>query len=61
MLSCLFKVNFNINRYPTNAIYMYIELLVKSEILTSYIYGPTFGNCVNPLPATKITLITNGI
>jgi hypothetical protein len=64
-----------------------MELLVKPEILTSYIYGPTFGNaesrlfllaaqcpntesmqkvflrhmCVNTLPATKVTLITNGI
>jgi hypothetical protein len=61
-----------------------MELLVKEEMLTSYIYGPTFGNvenrlflfaaqcfntesmqkvilCVNTLPATKITLITNGI
>ena len=25
-------------------IYIYIELLVKPEMLTSYIYGPTFGN-----------------
>ena len=24
--------------------YMYMELLVKPEMLTSYIYGPTFGN-----------------
>jgi hypothetical protein len=64
-----------------------MELLVKPEILTSYIYGPTFGNAeshlllfaaqcfntetmkkffvsqlfVNTLPATKITLITDGI
>jgi hypothetical protein len=65
-----------------------MELLVKPEILTSYIYGTTFVNaesglflfaaqcfniesmqngfpvsqlCVNTLPATKITLITNGI
>jgi hypothetical protein len=65
-----------------------MELLVKPEILTSYIYGPMFGNaesrlflfaaqcfniesmqkiflfsqlCVNTLPATKITLITDGI
>jgi hypothetical protein len=65
-----------------------MELIVKPEILTSYIYGPTFGNaesrlflfaaqcfnmestqknfpvsqlCVNTLPATKITLITDGI
>jgi hypothetical protein len=59
-----------------------MELLVKPEILTSYIYGLTFGNaesrlflyaaqcfntesmqtqlCVNILPATKITLITDG-
>jgi hypothetical protein len=65
-----------------------MELVVKSEILTSCIYGPTFGNaesrllllaaqcfniesmqnvfsmsqlCVNTFPATKITLITNGV
>ena len=25
-------------------IYIYMELLVKPEMLTSYIYGPTFGN-----------------
>jgi len=24
--------------------YIYMELLVKQEMLTSYIYGPTFGN-----------------
>jgi hypothetical protein len=24
--------------------YIYMELLVKPEILTSYIYGPAFGN-----------------
>jgi hypothetical protein len=65
-----------------------MELLVKPEILTSFIYEPTSGNaesclflfaaqcfniepnaesypvsqlCVNTLPATKITLITDGI
>jgi hypothetical protein len=65
-----------------------MELLVKPEILTSYIYGLMFGSaesrlflfaalcfniesmqkvfpvsqlCVNTLPATKITLITDGI
>jgi hypothetical protein len=65
-----------------------MELLVKPEILTSYIYGPTFDNtesrlflfaaqcfntesiqkshpvsqlCVNNLPATKVSLITDGI
>ena len=65
-----------------------MELLVKPEILTSYIYGPTFGKaesrlflfaaqcfntesmqkvflchscCVNTLPATKVTLITDWI
>jgi hypothetical protein len=65
-----------------------MELLVKPEILSSYIYGPTFGNtesrlflfaaqcfnievmqkgspvaqsCVNTLPTTKVTLITDGI
>ena len=26
--------------------YIYMELLVKPEMLTSYIYGPTFGNAV---------------
>ena len=66
--------------------YIYMELLVKPEILTLYLYGPTFGNtegrlflfavqcfnaesvqkvflcqlCVNTLPATKVTLITDG-
>ena len=25
-------------------VYIYMELLVKPEMLTSYIYGPTFGN-----------------
>ena len=24
--------------------YIYMELLVKPEMITSYIYGPTFGN-----------------
>jgi hypothetical protein len=24
--------------------YIYMELLVKPEIFTSYLYGPTFGN-----------------
>ena len=24
--------------------YIYMELVVKPEMLTSYIYGPTFGN-----------------
>jgi hypothetical protein len=65
-----------------------MELLVKPEILTLYIYGLTFGKaesrlfifsaqcfnieskqkvfpvshlCVNTLPTTKITLITDGI
>jgi hypothetical protein len=27
----------------------YMELLVKPEILTSYIYGPTFGNAESRL------------
>ena len=27
-------------------IYIYMELLVKPEMLTSYIYGPPFGNAV---------------
>jgi hypothetical protein len=30
-------------------IYIYMELIVKPEILTSYIYGPTFGNAENRL------------
>jgi hypothetical protein len=30
-------------------IYIYMELLVKPEILTSYIYGPTFGNAESRL------------
>jgi hypothetical protein len=52
-----------------------MELLVKPEILVSYIYGLTFGKaesrlflsfpvsqlCVNTLPDTKTTLITDGI
>jgi hypothetical protein len=29
--------------------YIYMELLVKPEILTSYIYGPTFGNAESRL------------
>jgi hypothetical protein len=29
--------------------YIYMELVVKPEILTSYIYGPTFGNAVSRL------------
>jgi hypothetical protein len=28
---------------------IYMELLVKPEILTSYIYGPTFGNAESRL------------
>jgi hypothetical protein len=60
-----------------------MELLVKPEILRSYVYGPMFGNaesclifaahwisaesftvlqlCVSTLPATKNTLIKDGI
>jgi hypothetical protein len=29
--------------------YIYVELLVKPEILTSYIYGPTFDNAESHL------------
>jgi hypothetical protein len=29
--------------------YIYMELLVKQEILTSYIYGPAFGNAESRL------------
>jgi hypothetical protein len=29
--------------------YIYMELLVKPEILTSYMYGPTFGNAESRL------------
>ena len=43
-----------------------MELLVKPEMLTSYIYGPTFGNaetvsfclCVNTLPASWQSVYT---
>jgi hypothetical protein len=41
-----------------------MELLVKPEILTSYIYiyKLSFAQlCVNTLLATKVTLITDGI
>ena len=37
----------NCEKYLTLRLLMsdiYMELLVKSEMLTSYIYGPTFGN-----------------
>jgi hypothetical protein len=36
---------------PTNVIHVctYIELLVKPEILNSYVYGPTFGNAKSRL------------
>jgi hypothetical protein len=43
-----------------------MELRVKTEILKTYIYGPTFGNAesrlflLSTLPATKITLIKMG-
>jgi hypothetical protein len=30
-------------------LHIYMELLVKPEILTSYIYGPTFGNAESRL------------
>jgi hypothetical protein len=30
-------------------IYIYMELLLKPEILTSYVYGPTFGNAESRL------------
>jgi hypothetical protein len=39
-----------------------MELPVKLEILTSYIYKLSCGKlCVNTLLATKVTLITDGI
>jgi hypothetical protein len=42
-----------------------MELLVKPEILTSYIYiyisYPVAQLCVKTLLATKVTLITDGI
>jgi hypothetical protein len=38
-----------------------MELPVKQEILTSYIYYPVAQLCVNTLLATKVTLITDGI
>jgi hypothetical protein len=33
----------------TNVIYIYMQLLVKPENLTSYKYGPTFGNAESRL------------
>jgi hypothetical protein len=30
-------------------IYIYMEILVKPEMLTSYVYGPTFGNAESRL------------
>jgi hypothetical protein len=40
-----------------------MELLVKPEILTSYVYisYPVAQLCVNTLLVTKVTLITDGI
>jgi len=39
--------NWSINELLTLRLlmsYIYMELLVKPEMVTSYIYGPTFGN-----------------
>jgi hypothetical protein len=44
LMSCIF-----IYLYMYSYTYTYIELLVKPEILTSYIYGPTFGNAESRL------------
>ena len=39
--------------------YIYMELLVKPEMLTSYIYGPTFGNAETvSLPASWQSVYT---
>jgi len=58
LLSCLISVPFTERfRHIT-----YMELLVKPEILTSYIYGPTFPHNVSTLnQCRKVTLITDGI
>jgi hypothetical protein len=37
-----------------------MEFLVKLEILTSYIYGPTFGNAESRI-FLSVNLITGGI
>jgi hypothetical protein len=37
------------NPWPTNVIYIYMELLVMAEILTSCIHGLTFGNAESRL------------
>jgi hypothetical protein len=50
--------------------YIYMELLIKPEILTSYIYGPTFGNaeirlllldiqCFNTESMHKLSCVTD--
>jgi hypothetical protein len=52
MLQAWFRIMADhFNPYPTNVVYIYMELLVKTEILTSYscMYGPTFGNAESRL------------
>jgi len=39
----------NLSQGSTNVVYIYMEFLVKPEMLTSYIYGPTFGNAESRL------------
>jgi hypothetical protein len=40
---------------------MYMELLVKAEILTSYMYGPTFGNAESRLFVICCTMFQHWI
>jgi hypothetical protein len=42
-------VELMVNPYPTNVVYIYMEFLVKPEILTLYISGLTFGNAESRL------------
>jgi hypothetical protein len=41
--------------------YIYMELLVKPEILSSYIYGPTFGNAQSRLFLYAALLLGYGL
>jgi hypothetical protein len=43
---CIIMNHNNVNNLTLSLLmsYIYMELLVQPEILTSYIYGPTFGN-----------------
>ena len=45
LISCMYMyIYIYTHTYTYIHTYIYMELLVKPEMLTSYIYGPTFGN-----------------